>query len=207
MNIETVVNLKGANAYFSYIAPGKGKVPSVTRSFLFWLEIMEQGHEMAGTSHQSQMYQHFYARSYVGSAVSLTGRVKTQEQYDLLGEFVRSHQLTMVSASGGANVGSGTALPLMRLGVPSENLYYTGWINAFEAGVKHFNVAPQFLTSFQVAQDKHSTNELVIPSYLKRATFTGSFLDGPIYVPPKETTSSPLDDVTNIVPRGQPGPN
>lgn len=208
MNTETVVSVVGANAYLAYVAPGKGKAPSVARSFLFWLEVIEQGHEMSGSMAQSQLFQHFYARSYVGGPISLTGRVKTQEQYNLLGEFIRTHQLTMVSASGGSNVGNDTVLPLMRLGIPSENLYYTGWINAFEAGVKHFNVAPQFITSFQVAADKHSTNELTIPSYLKRATFTGAFLDGPVYVPPTSTpASNPLDNVTSVLPQGQPGTN
>lgn len=207
MRTESVISHKGANAYLSYVVPAKGQIPATNRTYTFWLETLEQGHEMSGSTAQSQTYQHFYARNYVSGPIQLTGRVKTQTNYDVLAEFVRAHQTLMVTTSGGANTGSNTLLSLMILGIPTENLYYTGWINGFEGGAKRFNVAPQFVTSFQVVQDKHSTNDLVIPSYLKRATFTGAFLDGPVYTPPSTTVPNVLPGVTSVAPRGNPGTN
>jgi hypothetical protein len=199
MKVEIVNSHRNANAYISYVRPSVNG-DSTNRIFSFWLERLEQTHEINGQVIQAQTYQHFYARNYISGKLALTGRVKTQEDYDQLAEFVRSHQLLMVNTSGGADIGS-KLLPLMKLGIASENLYYTGWIDNFPAGAKRFNPAPQFTTQFTVASDKHSTNDKIIPSYLKRATFTGAFLDGPVFTPdvPKAPTKKDAQDVIDAV--------
>lgn len=196
MDTEVVARHNGANAYLAYTRPAKGGRPAINRWFTFWLDSIEQTHEMAGNNSQAQTYQHFYARNYINGPIQIKGRVADQELYDKLAEFVRVHQVIMVTTSGGANSGSNIILPLMKFGIPSENLYYTGWINTFEGGAKRFNPAPPFTTSFQVVSDKHSTNEMIIPSYQKRAWFSGSFLDGPVYTPPTTSENTAANTLT-----------
>src|SRR4051812_37178766 len=103
MNVEIVNSNTGSNAYISYTTPQRGTKPATNRIYMFWLERIEQTHEMNGQVIQSQTYQHFYARNYISGKISLTGRVRTQDAYDALAEFVRSHQLLMINTSGGAN--------------------------------------------------------------------------------------------------------
>lgn len=176
MQTEIVSSPPGANAELSYVTPDRVRV------FRFWLYEFEQGHSLNGSTQQSKLYQHFYAKSYAPSPVSITGRVKDQSQYDLLAQYIRDHQVLLVNAVGRDNSGTGNfaSIPLMRLHISGENLYCSGWIAAFEGGAKRFNVAPQVQMDFEVVNDLHSTNADIIPSFAIRSTFTGSFLKGAV---------------------------
>lgn len=177
MHTEIVLSPKAWNASIAYRVPA---VKTKWRIFRFWLMEVSQAHALSGKVVQAKMFSHFYAKSYAPGAVSITGRVRTQVQYDQLAEFIRAHQKLMVSQSGRSNAPGTDAISLMTLGIPDENLYYAGWIPTFSGGAKRFNPAPEFTFNFEVVHDRHSTASQIIPSAAKRSVFTGAFLDGPI---------------------------
>lgn len=159
------------------------KAGSTTRIYQFWLEEIEQRHSLSGTSAQSQFFQHFYAKSYAPDPLQVTGRVRDQKQYDALAEYVRDHQILLVSTRGSNNPDVSAQkfqLPLMTLRIASEGLVYGGWIDSFEGGAKRFNVAPQFTFSFTTIEDRHSTNSKLVPSHALQSVFSGAFLTGPV---------------------------
>jgi hypothetical protein len=175
----------GRDQFGRNIPPGWGSLTytnagGTRRIFRFYIETIEQSQNLAGSSQQAKMYQHFYARSYAPAPVHVTGRVRDQPMYDDLGEFIRAHQKLLITTAGRNNVFDNERLPMMRLNIPSENLAYNGWVNAFEGGAKRFNVAPQFDFDFEVISDKHSTNNKITPSAALRSTWSGAFLSGAV---------------------------
>ena len=68
------------------IDPGFGSLSyqykSITRVFRFWPEIVEQGQTLAGSTAQSQFFNHFYAKGHAPQPVGITGRVRDQDMYD-----------------------------------------------------------------------------------------------------------------------------
>jgi len=169
------------------IDPGFGSLSyqykSITRVFRFWPEIVEQGQTLAGSTAQSQFFNHFYAKGHAPQPVGITGRVRDQDMYDDLASYIRAHQILLVSTRGSNNPDTSAArfqLPLMTLRIPSEGLVYSGWIDRFEGGARRFNVAPQFSFSFTSIEDRHSTNDKIVPSHALRSVFSGAFLTGPV---------------------------
>lgn len=180
----------GKDRHGNYIGPGfaaltytipahAGKAAKV-RVFRFWPETLEQTHGLTGTKSQSHTWQHFYSKNYAGGQLHITGRVRYQEQYDQLAQFIRDHQFLMVTQIGASNDHKGDQISLMTLSVPTENLTWSGWIPAFEGGAKRFNPAPPIDFNFEVIVDRHSTNEYILPSAALKSVFTGRFLSGPV---------------------------
>ena len=156
------------NAYLQYrLANGRS-------TYRMWVMDIQQTHNLAGMSAQSKMFQHFYPKSYSPGAIDVTGRVRTQEDYDSLADYIRKHQLLLVSGGGFSNTGpSEGQIPLIRMGIPSEALIVEGWIDSFQAGARRFNPAPEFKFSFYVVKDAHSANSDMIPAYAMRKWWSG----------------------------------
>jgi hypothetical protein len=164
----------------SYTIPAHAGVKSKLRVYRFWPEILEQTHGINGSKSQSHTWQHFYSKNYAAGQLQITGRVRYQEQYDQLAQFIRDHQFLLVTQIGASNDDNGDQLSLMTLSVPSENLSWAGWIPRFQGGAKRFNVAPEVTFGFEVITDRHSTNEYIVPSAALKSVFTGQFLSGPV---------------------------
>jgi hypothetical protein len=162
-----------------------------------WIMELEQEHTLDGEVAQSRFYQHFYARSYAPGQMMLTGRVPTQDHLDWLGEFVRNHQIAMLS-SGSSNIGNPNtdAIPLMRLYIPSEGVDYKGYVNTFRTYTERFNLAPEFTLDFEVIEDNHST--AIVPNSVTQSVRT--FLFNPLEIMEGEVQfqpSSPSNSVTS----------
>lgn len=167
-------------ATLTYKVPAHNGRPAKVRVFRFWPETFEQTHGLTGSKFQSHTWQHFYSKNYTAGQLHITGRVRYQEQYDQLAQFIRDHQFLMVTQIGASNDGKGDEISLLFLSIPSENLSWTGWIPSFEGGAKRFAVAPPLDFQFEVVSDRHSTNQYIIPSAALKSVFTGAFLSGPV---------------------------
>lgn len=180
------------NATLSYpVATNKSK------AFGIWIMKYEQGHRVGGSSAQSKWFKHFYPRGYAPGAITVTGRVPNQYTYDLLAEFVRGHQEFMIQSAGASNLSGRSQVPLLHLALPSENIYVDGWVDAFNAGAKRFNPAPEFTFEFSVIKDNHSKNYELTPSYALRAWWTGKTIDTAATAPKITDTAEPSDDLGN----------
>lgn len=160
------------NAAIKYVDT-KGKL----RGLGLWVMEYSQEHSLGGSSSQSRWFKHFYPRSYSPGAITVTGRVRTQQRYDQVSEFIRDHQQVMIQRAGYSNSGTKNQLPLMRLSIPFENLYVEGWVNSFAAGAKRFNPAPEFTLDFVVVKDNHSMNSEMRPASVLRSWWNGSIID------------------------------
>jgi hypothetical protein len=142
-----------------------------------WVMEYSQSHDLAGDISQSKWYRHFYPRSYSPGAITVTGRVRTQQRYDQVTEFVRQHQELMIQRAGYSNAGTRYQLPLMSLSIPFENIYVEGWIASIQAGAKRFNPAPEYTFDFLVVKDSHSMNIDLRPASVIRSWWNGSIID------------------------------
>jgi hypothetical protein len=196
-----MANLKTANAYLRYD----------NKRFPLWVMQLAQPHELAGSLSQSKTFQHFYPRSYFPGALTITGRVRNQDMYNDLSEFIRGHHLALMADSPATNRPTSGKIPLMEFGFPDENMYVTGWVTPFTAGARRFNVAPEYTLTFTVASDRHSTNDRINPSFTTRGWWTGAFLDfdenGPVDPTPRRTPhSTPRDTNQYKWPESKPDP-
>jgi len=119
-------------ANLSYTIPAHSGVNAKLRVFRFWPETLEQAHGLTGSKSQSHTFQHFYSKNYSAGQLHVTGRVRYQEQYDQLAQFIRDHQFLMITQIGASNDGNGDQISLLNFNVPSENLSWSGWIPRFE---------------------------------------------------------------------------
>jgi len=151
-----MATIKRPNAYIQY---WDSDAALYHRRYLWVMEI-EQAHELAGSTAQSKLFQHFYSKSYTPGAMKVGGRVPTQDHYDMLTQFYRAWQMIIMASAGGSNLLDPShpeyTLPLMRLVIPSEDISYDGLIMGFVGGRKRFNIAPPFTFNFEVIQDNHS---------------------------------------------------
>lgn len=194
---ENGIPLTGYNATLQYVAAGSGSGKAgKQRQYRFWLTNLDQTHSLAGEVRQSLLWQHFYARSYAPSLLSVQGRVRTQAQYDDLAEFVRAHQRQLVLQPGRNNADD-SSLALMRLDIPSEGLYYAGWVKSFPGGAKRFNPAPPFTFQFEVINDRHSSNSNLVPSSAIRSVWSGQFLSGSVSQTTSKSVSDAVDKINN----------
>lgn len=120
--------------------------------FYLWVTDYDQPFELAGAEEQSKLYQHFYAKSYAPSDMTVMGRTPHQTHYNSLAEYIRIFQLRMVSATPASNA-PGDFIPMLTLKIPSEGIDVQGFIKSFKAGAKRFNVAPEFTFDFVVIKN------------------------------------------------------
>jgi hypothetical protein len=142
-----------------------------------WVMEYSQTHDLGGSSQQSKWYKHFYPRSYAPGTITVSGRVRTQQRYDQVVEFIRGHQETMIQKAGSSNAGTKNQLPLLKLSIPSENLYVEGWVASIAGGAKRFNPAPEYTFEFFVVKDAHSMNTDLRPASVMRSWWNGSIID------------------------------
>lgn len=141
--------------------------------FGLWVMGLNQTHALGGSSAQSKWFKHFYTKSYSPGVMNVTGRVRTQHRYDQLAEFIRAHHEVLLSGESFSNTSEGIQIPLMKLSIPSENLYMDGWIENFQGGAKKFNPAPEFSFDFFIIRDNHSANYEMIPASVIRSWWEG----------------------------------
>lgn len=160
------------NAFLRYTTP-KGK----TLQYNMWVMEYSQPHQVSGNSSQARMYKHFYPKSYSPGDIAVTGRVRTQLDYNNLARYIRGHHEAMMAVPGGSNLSSGSILPLIKLFITAEGINVDGFVKSFQAGAKRFNVAPEFQFSFTVIKDAHSKNTDMRAGYAVRQLWTGSFIN------------------------------
>lgn len=160
-------------------------------AFGLWVMDYDQPHTLAGNEATSRWYKHFYPRSYAPGVMSIHGRVRTQYRYDQLADYIRGHQEHMLRTAGASNIAGRTQIPLLRLSIPSENIYIDGWVETFKAGAKRFDPAPEFDLDFVVIRDNHSANVDLRPAYAIRSWFTGAVIEQGREAPRVETQVRP----------------
>lgn len=163
-----------------------------TQNYNMWVTEYSQPHDLAGSSSQSKLFQHFYPRSYSPGSLTIQGHVPLQEDYNNLGKFIRKHHMILMGLSGRSNVGA-TQLPLMKFVLPSEGIYVEGYVKTFEDGAKRFAVAPEYTLEFIVVKDAHSKNLDIRSSYAIRSMWLGQYIDQG--APSKVSTTTSESDV------------
>lgn len=146
------------------------------KGFGLWVMEYEQSHSLAGEEIQSTLFKRFYPRSYAPSPMTVKGRVRTQHRYEQLAKFIRDHQLYLIDTPGLSNAGK-YQLPLLKLSIPSENVYVEGFIGSFQAGARRFNVAPEYTFDFFTIKDNHSANANIRPSHPIRMWWSGQIIE------------------------------
>lgn len=146
---------RGINAYILYRFNKRQHIKRL------WVMQLEQAHQLQGNSAQSRFTRHFYPRSYAPGAMQVTGRCRTEKEYQELARFIRTHQRRLITSPYNfarlAHNAKGYQL-LMKLGIPDEGVSLRGWIPNFNLSKRGvFNPAPEFTFQFDIAFDPHST--------------------------------------------------
>jgi hypothetical protein len=139
-----------------------------------WVDKIRQTHAIAGETHQSLAYSHFYAKNNQPGPMRVEGRVPDQARYSALADFIRDHHLLVVNQQrGGSNLLlTSNTMSFIRMTIPSEGLVVEGLIEAFEASRKRFNVAPPFEFDFRVIKDHGQKGNDFGPSFAKRTVWS-----------------------------------
>lgn len=188
------------NASLSYTPSGRA-----TQTLELWIMNYAQPHTASGTAQQSKMYKHFYPSNYAPGALTVNGNVRTQDDYNNLAEFIRTHHEVLVNSSGQTNVGI-SGLPLINFLIPSEGLNLIGFVQNFKAGAQRFNPAPPFTFDFFITTDANSANDKIVPAYALRSMINGDFVDegsltlGALTIPAPTTTSTTKTPITSPTP-------
>lgn len=153
----------GHNATLDYRAISANGKKYVARQFFLYVEKLSQSHTLSGSSSQGRYSKHFYARSYAPGDMELKVRCRSQDDYQNLALFVREHQRTLVAQPGKFEVTSSASAGfkrLLRLSVPSENIFYHGWIKTITISKKGvFEQAPECTLTYTVAFDNGFTEK------------------------------------------------
>ena len=131
------------------------------RQELFVMDL-EQTHELSGTTAQSRLYRQFYPRAYAPGDMKVSGRCRSQEEYQQLGLFIREHQRRLLDSP--ANVMFNRAdltnpgyQRLLRLSVPSEGIILRGYVQRFTISKRGVHdPAPEYSFDFVVVFDPHA---------------------------------------------------
>lgn len=150
----------------------------------FWIEEIETGFGMSGTTAQSRTLRQFMPHSIVQPSIRVTGRAPNSFQYNRLASFVRASHWnalhTGLLAREGfvrhENInGKTVTVPTVRLivrngsskGFPYNGRHVKGihvpwalegYIKSMKAGAKRFDQAPQFSFEFFIAESLTSQN-------------------------------------------------
>lgn len=165
----------GMNGMISYRLPN-----GTVRQRKIWVMKIEQGHQLSGIAAQSAVTKHFYPRSYAPGQLTVSGRCRTEIEYQRLARFIRNHHRSIINSQYTNFARTSLNAPgynlLLKLSIPDEGILIRGWVPNFSITKKgYFNPAPEYQMPFHVVFDPHSTN-IVISHQIKK-WFTPSAAD------------------------------
>lgn len=149
---------RGKNALLSY------EVEGIKQTHKLWVMKVSQDNRLSGAKHQSRIKAHFYPRAHAPGNMMLSGRCHSQEDYQQLAKFIRIHHRHIINAPDTEmfhrfDNGNPGYLRLLRLSIPSENIYIRGWVDTFMIQKKGvFEPAPEFQLSFFIVFDHLAQN-------------------------------------------------
>lgn len=169
----TTKNQTGSLRYQKILPNGVIITPSIS----LWITHLQQDNQLVGPTAQSRNTRHFYPRSYGPGDLIIQGIAPDQHSYQELAAFIRGHQEYLLTnlkptISSGNDKYISKYQGLLNLNIPSEQIYYFGWVGTFmlqKRGV--FEPAPKWDFNFIIARDENSENVAI--SHAIKKQFTG----------------------------------
>lgn len=161
---------KNGNGSLSYVAAG------VSYKYDLWVTSLQQPLALAGNTSQSRVTKHFYPSGYTLGDLTVGGICGSQEEYQGLSLFIRTHQLALMNQPNTENfLTNSGASRLLTISIPDEGILYSGFVKIFTLTKKGvFEPAPEFTFPFSVVHDPHST-EIDISVQLRKQNTLGGF--------------------------------
>jgi len=126
-----------------------------------WIEKLTQDNGIEGQSYQSRFTRHFYPRYYSPGNLSVSCITNSQEKYQEMAMFIRSHHKFMANlpTSTYANAFDNGMSPfLMTLSIPNEGILMQGIVDSFNLNKKGvFDPAPKFNLNFIILYDSSTS--------------------------------------------------
>lgn len=130
-----------------------------THRHVLWVMEYSQPQQLTGSKAQSRTKAHFYPRAHAPGNITVSGRCESQADYQRLALFIRRHQRSILNVPHNERFARiNTTNPgykrLLRLSIPTENLYVRGWIDKFSISKKGvFEPVPEYRFDFFVVFD------------------------------------------------------
>jgi hypothetical protein len=119
-----------------------------------WIKRISQENSLEGKNYQSSQTRHFYPRVYAPGNLVVEGLADSQEDYQDLATFIRTHQKFISSTQSQLKQGDNSYL--LTLNIPSENLFLKGIVPKFnlkKLGV--FDPVPNYNFEFIILANKN----------------------------------------------------
>lgn len=160
---------KSTNASLTYYVPGRAQ-PYV---HTLWVMTLGQTFGVSGMRAQSRRTAHWYPGAMQIGTLSVTGRERDQAGAQYLANFIRRHHESMISLPGTRFSSQSTTKGnkmLMKLQVPSEDMYVEGWIGNFTRNNRGVHeVAPEFKFEFTVINDRLTAGDPTVSVQIRDA--------------------------------------